>query len=815
MPRGFRGSVTTFAGLCPQSGRTLVLPEEGGQRDRALPDEDRESCDTVVVERVTESMGPIEGAVAGWTARLAPGGTLLLEVHNRQSLRQLRMVLEGRPGSLEALDLPEDPCQALPLKRVLAACTASGLLVQDVIRVPGWNPGHPDLPATLCRVGFLPMAWVTPPPDRFWLVCARIPAQAGTVLIGPGTAADQSLTESAVRAFLPADWEVVRCEDGAECAAFNRGVTGSRGDLLWLLRAGARPTAALFAELALHADAGPAVPGVAGQRAFAGDVTGLMLPRHDLLLAGPLPESFCNDPIGLEEWCMTLDGVAPEAAIAEAGLDTPPAPIADAAAFAAEAEAMLARWRPVVDADAASPSTATADAAEPAPWAGRAPRISLCMITRDEEQFLAQCLTLARAAVDEIVVVDTGSRDRTVAIAESFGARVLHRPWDDDFSAPRNLALAHATGDWILVLDADEMLEDPAPERLRELSRDAGVVGYHLHFTNAYGGGKTLGVMMVRLFRNLPGVGYRNVIHEQVTPSLLRVGAERGLTIANSDVQVTHLGYTDAMIQARSKNERNERLFQKQLAQDPDDIYSLYKYGDFLRTIPGRQRDARDTLQRCLDLILASPPSLPRELPFAGEVAALCALEHAREERHDVARRIVATALRRFIPTPNLHYIAGNLDLYAQRNDSAIWHFRRCLGYRGQVLVVPVQPGITGHIALAGIAQAWLQKGDHARARRLLERAIALEPTNEISHLALSRLHLFGGDPAAALRTLTDYLTAHPDSPGACQQTTLILHRMGYPEQARRMGERALHLLQRDAREHEAEHMQRILAAIH
>ena len=89
---------------------------------------------------------------------------------------------------------------------------------------------------------------------------------------------------------------------------------------------------------------------------------------------------------------------------------------------------------------------------------GRAPRITLCMIARDEERFLPECLDRARAAVDEIVIVDTGSKDRTVAIAQSFGAKVLHVPWDDDFSAPRNAGIAAATGDWILVLDADEFL---------------------------------------------------------------------------------------------------------------------------------------------------------------------------------------------------------------------------------------------------------------------------------------------------------------------------------------------------------------------
>ena len=155
--------------------------------------------------------------------------------------------------------------------------------------------------------------------------------------------------------------------------------------------------------------------------------------------------------------------------------------------------------------------------------------------------------------------------------------------WDDDFSAPRNLGLRAATGDWILVLDADEFLQPGAVERIRGLVRNDQALGYHLHFVNVYDGGKTLGVMMVRLFRNLPGVAYENVIHEQVTPSLQRLGAPLGLVMLGSDVEVEHHGYTSAVMDQRGKNERNERLFKKQLQRSPDDIYGHYKYGDFLQ----------------------------------------------------------------------------------------------------------------------------------------------------------------------------------------------------------------------------------------
>src|SRR5438132_13758737 len=89
------------------------------------------------------------------------------------------------------------------------------------------------------------------------------------------------------------------------------------------------------------------------------------------------------------------------------------------------------------------------------------PRRSLCMIVRNEEQNLAACLESVADLMDEIVVVDTGSNDRTGDVARRFGARVFDFPWVDSFAAARNESLRRATGDWIFWLDADERINAP------------------------------------------------------------------------------------------------------------------------------------------------------------------------------------------------------------------------------------------------------------------------------------------------------------------------------------------------------------------
>ena len=100
----------------------------------------------------------------------------------------------------------------------------------------------------------------------------------------------------------------------------------------------------------------------------------------------------------------------------------------------------------------------------------RCPTISLCMIARNEERVLGDCLASIRPYVDEIILVDTGSTDRTVEIAENFGAKGYHFPWCDDFSAARNVSLSHATGDWVLWMDADDTIPEECGQKLHDLA---------------------------------------------------------------------------------------------------------------------------------------------------------------------------------------------------------------------------------------------------------------------------------------------------------------------------------------------------------
>src|SRR5580700_6419738 len=146
--------------------------------------------------------------------------------------------------------------------------------------------------------------------------------------------------------------------------------------------------------------------------------------------------------------------------------------------------------------------------------------LSLCMIVRNEERFLGDALTSVQGVVDEICIVDTGSTDGTVAIAESFGARIRHVTWREDFAWARNQALEIATGAWILVLDADERLAPESRDQLRGVRgmkpAGAGLWIRCRNYTDAAAANVGSTNAIVRIFPNDPAIRYRGTLHEFV-----------------------------------------------------------------------------------------------------------------------------------------------------------------------------------------------------------------------------------------------------------------------------------------------------------
>ncbi|HEY9721072.1 MAG TPA: glycosyltransferase, partial [Oscillatoriaceae cyanobacterium] len=298
-------------------------------------------------------------------------------------------------------------------------------------------------------------------------------------------------------------------------------------------------------------------------------------------------------------------------------------------------------------------------------------RLSACLIVKNEAEKLPRCLASLKDHVDEIVVVDTGSDDETVAIAESFGARVHHFAWCDDFSAARNAALEQATGDWILAIDADEELRVDDAEGLRRALRNRTCGGYLVTLHNLGDAGIFSTNLLLRLFQRHERIRYANRLHEHVTDAINALGwpvAEIG------GIEIMHDGYRIAPEAYKDKVARNRRIVRAAAEAEPDHPQLWFELGRLLEDdAPDEALTAFERVERLLEAgATLSPAVYPtyvtayqRLLRGAGRAAEALALLHA--------------ALKRYPGHAELHYERGVLRAQLGELTAARLDFVACL----------------------------------------------------------------------------------------------------------------------------------------
>lgn len=202
--------------------------------------------------------------------------------------------------------------------------------------------------------------------------------------------------------------------------------------------------------------------------------------------------------------------------------------------------------------------------------------ISLCMIVKNEEQNLSNCLNNIKNKVDEIVIVDTGSTDKTVELAQKYTDKVFHFKWCDDFAAARNYSIEKAQNAWILVLDADEKVESFDKKTVDTfINSNEKLVG-RIKRINTFKdstGEKRLFERVNRLF-NKNYFKYDGIIHEQIVAK-----DGKDYNTVNVDISANHIGYEKHIINNTNKISRNKELLQKAISKKANDSYLYYQLG--------------------------------------------------------------------------------------------------------------------------------------------------------------------------------------------------------------------------------------------
>ncbi|OAB47012.1 glycosyltransferase family 2 protein [Paenibacillus antarcticus] len=275
--------------------------------------------------------------------------------------------------------------------------------------------------------------------------------------------------------------------------------------------------------------------------------------------------------------------------------------------------------------------------------------IGVHIITKDEAELLPQCLESVQHA-DEIIVIDTGSKDSSILIARSYGAHVISMDWENNFSKPRNEALRHANTEWILILDADERLLTPLhilKEQLSSIESQIQAVTVTVDNLVSRQPENRVTHQALRLFRSDRDYEFRGIIHEQIEPSIID---KHGLSaITNSDTQIIHLGYLPQYLHNKNKVARNHALLQQSLMETPDDPFLLYNMG-----VTHCQAGQLEQAQLCLEHSLMLVPH--NQSYRANLIRDLCKiyLELNLTKPLDI---LLIHELNRYSDYPDLHFL--------------------------------------------------------------------------------------------------------------------------------------------------------------
>jgi GT2 family glycosyltransferase/tetratricopeptide (TPR) repeat protein len=370
-----------------------------------------------------------------------------------------------------------------------------------------------------------------------------------------------------------------------------------------------------------------------------------------------------------------------------------------------------------------------------APAAGR-PRVSLCLIVKDEEANLPDCLGSAADLVDEVVVVDTGSADRTKEVAARYGAKVFDFPWCDSFAAARNASLEHATGEWAFWLDADDRLDGDNRARLRALfaalgGENAAYVLKCLCPSDGPGGAATV-VDHLRLFRNRPDVRWEGRVHEQILPAVRRSGAE----VRWSDAAVHHTGYRDPALRRR-KLERDLRLLGLEDRDNPGHPFTLFNLGQVAQEL-GRHAEAVPLLRRSLE---RSHPSDS----IVRKIYALLAGCHRQLGQPELALAACAEGRAHYPDDAELLFVEGLF--LRERGDlaGAEARLRAALAAPGSGHFASLDDGVRGYKARQNLGLVLREQGRLDEAEAEWRRVAAERPGFLPAWVALAELYLGQG----------------------------------------------------------------------
>lgn len=362
-------------------------------------------------------------------------------------------------------------------------------------------------------------------------------------------------------------------------------------------------------------------------------------------------------------------------------------------------------------------------------------KLSLCMIVKNEAQNLGPCIIPLKPVLDEIIVVDTGSTDETKEIASQLGAKIFDFPWCDDFSAARNESIRHATGDYILWLDADDRLDGSEVEKIRQLKKmfptQKNQAYYLVINSQSPVDGETLYHQM-RIFPNVRGALFEGRVHEQIFYNLGR----RGIRFVKTDFMIRHTGYPDPSV-VIAKSERNLRILEKELESDPDNPLLHCNAARTLAGI-GRTTEAVAHIRR----VTGDERVRKNEKDLFLDAALLLGKYCFDLGRYDEAVSAYREVLEDKQRSGLAHFCLGQVLSQKEDYRGAREALEKSMHFPVEVGLFPVNIDGYRYYQYYTLGQCYLETGETGRAREMFQKSLNLHRDHYKSMEALALLAL-------------------------------------------------------------------------
>ncbi|KQL52988.1 hypothetical protein AN964_05330 [Heyndrickxia shackletonii] len=334
--------------------------------------------------------------------------------------------------------------------------------------------------------------------------------------------------------------------------------------------------------------------------------------------------------------------------------------------------------------------------------------ISLCMIVKNEEKHLEKCLQSVKNCVDELIIVDTGSNDKTLSIAKKFGAKTFFYKWNNDFAEARNFSIQQAKMDYILIMDADEWLDEKVD--LQEVLNNEKDY-YMVRIKNETSSGIGILHSAIRLFKNNIGLQYFGKIHEH-----LNIGDESlTLTNDNGNVLLYHVGYKNETYKEKGKHERNLKLLLAEVKRNPSG-YNLYNLGNQYKS----NKQHSEALEEYKKAFSLSKDKVYVNHLLFNMIDCLRILGQ-REE----ALEVVNASIESFPNYTDFYFLRGRIYGEMSYFIDAEKSYWKCIEI-GEVKAAQTLEGVGSFLAYNALGDIYLERGDNVKAFEMAIEALKL-----------------------------------------------------------------------------------------